>query len=110
MLFLILLGDLRHINKLRHGPLDCVLHDKNLFLKEADAIALFLTPTLGMHPDKRAKASDLVHHNWLDGVLVQGETDVTGPVEQDETRGRRRAVICLLEGTCHLTQGHFGPE
>ena len=73
----------------RHGPLDCVLHDKNLFPKEADVIALFLTPMLGLHPDKRAKASDLVHHNWLDGVLVQGETDVTRRAEQDETRGGR---------------------
>jgi serine/threonine-protein kinase SRPK3 len=38
-------GELRHINKLRYWPLDCVLHDKYLFPKgEADAIASFLAP------------------------------------------------------------------
>ena len=45
---------------------------------------------LRLHPDKRAKASDLVHHNWLDGVLVQGEIDVIRRAEEDEARRRRR--------------------
>jgi serine/threonine-protein kinase SRPK3 len=84
-------GELRHINKLRYWPLDCVLHDKYLFPKEeADAISSFLTPMLRLHPDKRAKASDLVHHNWLDGVLVQGEIDVIRRAEEDEARRKRR--------------------
>jgi len=84
-------GELRHINKLRYWPLDCVLHDKYLFPKEeADAIASFLTPMLRLHPDKRAKAADLVHHNWMDGVLVQGEIDVIRRAEEDEARRRRR--------------------
>jgi serine/threonine-protein kinase SRPK3 len=76
-------GELRHINKLRYWPLDCVLHDKYLFPKgEADTIASFLTPMLRLHPDKRAKAADLVHHNSMDGVLVQGEIDVIRRVEE----------------------------
>jgi len=43
---------------------------------------------LRLHPDKLAKASDLVHHNWLDGVLVQGEIDVIRRAEEDEARRR----------------------
>jgi serine/threonine-protein kinase SRPK3 len=60
-----------------------VLHDKYLFPKqEADALASFLTPMLRLNSDKRAKASDLVHHNWLEGVVVQGELDVIRRAEQ----------------------------
>ena len=90
-LFFFKQGELRHINKLRYWPLDCVLHDKYLFPQdEADAISSFLTPMLRLHPDKRAKASDLVHHNWLDGILVQGEIDVIRRAEEDEARKKRR--------------------
>jgi len=44
---------------------------------------------LRLHPDKRAKASDLIHHNWLEGVLVQGEIDVIRRLEMDEAAKRR---------------------
>ena len=44
---------------------------------------------LRLHPDKRAKASDLIHHNWLEGVLVQGEIDVIRRLEMDEAVRRR---------------------
>ena len=44
---------------------------------------------LRLHPDKRAKASDLVHHNWLEAVLVQGEIDVIRRLEMDEAVKRR---------------------
>ncbi|KAL0947838.1 hypothetical protein HGRIS_013900 [Hohenbuehelia grisea] len=82
-------GELRHISKLRFWPLESVLHDKYLFPRaEADAIASFLTPMLRLHPDKRAKASDLVHHMWIEGVAVQGERDVVRRAEED-TRLRR---------------------
>ena len=81
------LGELRHINKLRYWSLDAVLHDKYLFRKpEADAIASFLTPMLRLHPDRRAKASELVYHNWLDSVVVQGEIDAIRRAEDDEAR------------------------
>jgi serine/threonine-protein kinase SRPK3 len=87
-------GELRHINKLRYWPLEAVLHDKYLFPKEdADAIASFLTPMLRLHPDKRAKASELIHHNWLDGIVVQGEVDVIRRAEEEEARKREAAVI-----------------
>jgi serine/threonine-protein kinase SRPK3 len=92
-------GELRHINKLRYWPLDAVLNDKYLFPKEdADAIAGFLTPMLRLHPDKRAKASDLMHHNWLDGIIVQGEIDVIRHAEEDEAR-RKQAEAVGVDGS-----------
>jgi serine/threonine protein kinase len=72
-------GKLRYISKPRYRPLNAVLRKKYLFSKtDADALASFLTPMLCLHPDKRAKASELIRHNWLDGVLVQGGVDITG--------------------------------
>ena len=83
-------GELRHISKLRYWPLESVLHDKYLFPKlDADALSSFLTPMLRLHPDRRAKASDLIHHNWLESVLVQGEIDVIRRLELDEAAKRR---------------------
>jgi hypothetical protein len=80
--------------------------------EEADAIASFLTPMLRLHPDKRAKASDLVHHNWLDGVLVRG--DVIRRAEGDEARRRRREAAGGVIWRGHVAQlkaqGYFGPE
>lgn len=84
-------GELRHIQKLRFWPLDSVLHDKYLLPKdEADMIASFLTPMLRLHPDKRAPASELVHHKWLEDVVVQGEVDVMRRTEEE--RRRRQAL------------------
>lgn len=71
-----------------------MLHDKYLFPRaEADAIASFLNPMLRLHPDKRAKASDLVHHNWLDGVVVQGEIDVIRRAEETEKIKRETSNV-----------------
>ena len=79
------IGELRHINKLRYWSLDAVLREKYLFPKaDADAITSFLTPMLRLHPDERAKASELIHHSWLDGVVVQGEIDVIRRAEEEE--------------------------
>lgn len=62
-----------------------VLHDKYLLPKDqADMISSFLTPMLRLHPDKRAKASELVHHAWLDGIIVQGEIDLIRRAEEEE--------------------------
>ncbi|KAF6742143.1 CMGC/SRPK protein kinase [Ephemerocybe angulata] len=84
-------GELRHINKLRYWPLDAVLHDKYLFPKpDAEGLGSFLLPMLRLHPDRRAKASELVHHNWLDGVVVQGEIDVIKRAEEQELARRER--------------------
>jgi serine/threonine-protein kinase SRPK3 len=88
--YVALSGDLRHISKLRYWPLDAVLHDKYLLPRDhADLIASFLQPMLRLHPEKRAKASELVHHAWLDGIVVQGELDVIREAEADDLRRRQ---------------------
>jgi serine/threonine-protein kinase SRPK3 len=70
------------ISKLRYWPLESVLHDKYFFaMVDAEALFSFLTPMLRLHPNKRAQASDLIHHNWLEGILVQGEIDVIRRME-----------------------------
>ncbi|KAM5533702.1 hypothetical protein V8D89_012669 [Ganoderma adspersum] len=86
-------GELRHIQKLRFWPLESVLHDKYLLPKEeAELIASFLNPMLRLNPDKRAKASELIHHAWLDGVVVQGEIDTIRRAEDEEARRKREAA------------------
>jgi serine/threonine-protein kinase SRPK3 len=94
----ILLGELRHINKLRFWPLEAVLHDKYLFPKdEADAIAAFLTPMLNLHPERRARACELVHHTWLEGVTVQGEIDVIRRAEEEDAARRKSSQQSTLD-------------
>lgn len=94
-----ILGELRHINKLRFWPLEAVLHDKYLFPKEeADAISAILSPMLRLFPDRRAKASELVHHQWLEGIVVQGEVDIIRRAEEEEAARRRHAQRQITGG------------
>jgi serine/threonine-protein kinase SRPK3 len=82
-------GELRHIQKLRYWPLDAVLADKYLFPRaEAEHIASFLTPMMRLQPDKRAPASELVHHSWIADIRVQGEVDVRRRLEALEAQKR----------------------
>jgi serine/threonine-protein kinase SRPK3 len=82
-------GELRHINKLRFWPLEDVLHDKYEFSREtAQTIASFLSPMLRLNPERRAGAGELVHHRWLDGIVVQGEVDIIRRAEEEEARRR----------------------
>ena len=84
-----LTGELRHISKLRFWPLEDVLHDKYEFSRDtAQTIASFLNPMLRLHPEKRAGAGELIHHRWLDGVVVQGEMDVIKRAEEADRRAR----------------------
>jgi len=86
-------GELRHITKLRYWPLPMVLHDKYLFPQtEAEAIASFLNPMLRLHPEKRARSHEVVHHVWLDGIRVQGEIDVIRQAEEQDQRSRSRST------------------
>lgn len=79
------LGELRHIHKLRFWPIESVLHDKYLLTqRDADLIGSFLTPMLRLHPDKRAKASEMIHHAWLEGITVSGEMNVIRAAEEAE--------------------------
>ncbi|PPQ85228.1 hypothetical protein CVT24_006415 [Panaeolus cyanescens] len=48
---------------------------------------------LRLQPEKRAKASDLMHHNRLDVIVVQGEIDVIRRAEADENARRARLGI-----------------
>lgn len=43
---------------------------------------------LRLHPEKRAGAGELIHHRWLDGVVVQGEIDVLKRAEEADRRAR----------------------
>lgn len=95
-------GELRHINKLRYWPLNDVLNQKYLFPRtEAEGLASFLSPMLRLHPDRRAKASELNHHNFLEGIVVQGEIDVIRRLELDEADKRKRlgngVVVAVAE-------------
>ena len=104
-------GELRHIQKLRFWPLDAVLHDKYLLPKEeADMIASFLNPMLRLNPDKRAKASELIHHAWLDGIVVQGEIDIIRRAEDEEQRKKRLAQEATAAQTQPQTQSQGGKE
>ncbi|PFH53511.1 hypothetical protein AMATHDRAFT_137398 [Amanita thiersii Skay4041] len=86
-------GELRHINKLRFWPLDAVLHDKYLFPRtDADSLASLLNPMLHLNPEKRAKAADLVHHSWLDGIVVQGEIDIIRRAEEEDAARKALAT------------------
>ncbi|CAE6524897.1 unnamed protein product [Rhizoctonia solani] len=80
--------ELRHIHKLRFWPVESVLHDKYLLSRaDSDMIASFITPMMNLHPEKRARAIDMMNHPWLDGIVVQGELDVL-KIERDRERGR----------------------
>lgn len=80
-------GELRHIQKLRFWPLGSVLHEKYLLPKEeADLISSFLNPMLRLHPEKRVKAGEMVHHAWLEGIVVQGELDVIRKAEEEDQK------------------------
>jgi serine/threonine-protein kinase SRPK3 len=48
---------------------------------------------LCLNPDKRAIASKIVHHNWLDGIVVQGEFDVIRRMEEDEARRKQQEAV-----------------
>jgi serine/threonine-protein kinase SRPK3 len=57
---------------------------------------------LRLHPDRRAKAGELVHHNWLEGVVVQGEVDVVRRAEVEERERERQSRA--------LTRSEHGDE
>lgn len=52
---------------------------------------------LNLYPERRAKASELVHHAWLDGVTVQGEIDVIRRAEEEEAARRKSSQQNALD-------------
>ncbi|KIY47127.1 kinase-like protein, partial [Fistulina hepatica ATCC 64428] len=76
-------GELRRISKLRYWPLDSVLREKYRFPPaEAVALSAFLVPMLNLHPERRASAGEMARHKWLEGVVVQGDTDVARRIQE----------------------------
>ncbi|GAA6060235.1 hypothetical protein JCM10212_003475 [Sporobolomyces blumeae] len=84
-------GELKHIHKLKFWPLHSVLMDKYLIPEaEAKYLESFLQPMLHLNPDKRATAREMLDHEWLKGVVVQGEIEAhllqTGEAEEERKR------------------------
>jgi serine/threonine-protein kinase SRPK3 len=70
-------GELRHIHKLRFWPLISVLQEKYLMpFDDANRLSSFILPMLKLHPDKRSAAKDLLEHDWLEGIIVEGEVEL----------------------------------
>ncbi|KAG8740161.1 serine/threonine protein kinase, CMGC group [Ceratobasidium sp. 414] len=85
-------GELRHIHKLRFWPVESVLHDKYLLPRaDAEMIGSFLTPMMRLNPEKRTRATDMVNHAWLDGIVVQGEIDLILAAEAADRKERGRS-------------------
>lgn len=70
-------GEPRHIHKLRYWPLVNVLKEKYLLTPEhAEELSNFLLPMLRLNPAERATAQDMLSHEWLQGIITQGEIDI----------------------------------
>lgn len=88
-----------------------MLHDKYLLPRDhADLIASFLKPMLRLHPEKRAKASELVHHAWLDSIVVQGELDVIREAEAEDLRRRQAEAAAGAVGDKPARHSHDGAQ
>ncbi|SRR5258708_2889388 len=103
------LGELRHIHRLRFWPIESVLHDKYLLSKEeADLIGSFITPMLRLNPERRARASEMTHHQWLDGISVQGEIDQIRATEEKERQAVNHRDVSSSTSSSVDTSGHHG--
>jgi len=52
---------------------------------------------LRLEPERRAKAGELIHHAWLDGVIVQGELEQIWAAEETESRGKEN-IGAIIKG------------
>lgn len=113
-----IIGELKHIHKLKFWPLHSVLMDKYLIPEsEAKYLESFLQPMLHLNPDKRAAARDMLDHDWLRGVVVQGEIEAhllqTGEAEEERKRkveeGKRvaRSIKGMNVESPAVTNGTF---
>jgi serine/threonine-protein kinase SRPK3 len=84
---------------------------------EAKHLESFLQPMLHLNPDKRATARDMLDHEWLRGVVVQGEIEAhllqTGEAEEERKRKveEGKAVARSIKGmnveSPAVTNGEF---
>lgn len=69
-------AELRRIHKLRYWPLDRVLREKYLMsAEEAAVLTSFLLPMLDLNPDTRVKPKELLDHEWITGIITDGEIE-----------------------------------
>ncbi|TIA89001.1 hypothetical protein E3P99_02291 [Wallemia hederae] len=69
-------AELRRIHKLRYWPLDRVLREKYLMTaEEANVLTSFLLPMLDLNPDTRVRPRDLLDHEWIRGIITDGEIE-----------------------------------
>ena len=74
-------GDLRNIHRLRHWALPDVLKEKYHFSKkEADDIANFLLPMLGLEPKDRANAGGMSNSPFLADTKGMENVSLNVPV------------------------------
>src|SRR5258708_20923162 len=103
------LGELRHIHRLRFWPIESVLHDKYLLWKEeADRIGSFIRPVFRLNPERGGRASEMTHHQWLDGISVQGEIDQIRATEEKERQAVNHRDVSSSTSSSVDTSGHHG--
>ena len=74
-------GELRNIHRLRHWALPDVLREKYHFTREeAERIADFLIPMLGLLPQDRANAGGMSNSPFLDGTKGMNCVKLPTPV------------------------------
>ena len=80
VVFIPVVGELRHITKLRPWGLYEVLTEKYEWT-HGDALGFteFLTPMLEFDPDKRARAIESLNHPWLAEEPVSVPAPVSSP-------------------------------
>jgi serine/threonine-protein kinase SRPK3 len=102
-------GELRHIQRLRFWPLLSVLKEKYLMeAEEAELLTSFLLPMLHYYPDSRAPASELVKHEWLKGVVVEGDLQMARRNHEREVE-RLRALDPSREAVPFQEIMNLGP-
>ena len=52
---------------------------------------------LRLEPERRAKAGELIHHAWLDGIVVQGELEQIWAAEETDSRGKEN-IGAIIKG------------
>ena len=81
-----LLGELRHITKLKPWGLFEVLTEKYEWdVQLARDFADFLHPMLSFDPNQRATAAECLQHPWLTGIPLDGQ-------QQQELSDRRQGL------------------
>jgi len=60
---------------------------------------------LRLHPEKRARASEMIHHTWLEGITAQGETLAIRAAEEADSRARQEVAAANTRGSSSGADG-----